>query len=73
MQGGQQEDAEEFFGFFIDTLEEELLALLKSISGSKPKQERDATEEEGWHEVGKKSKAIVTRAVSISSLMDALA
>jgi hypothetical protein len=32
MQGGHQEDAEEFFGFYLDTLEEELLAMLAAVS-----------------------------------------
>ncbi|KIM48550.1 hypothetical protein M413DRAFT_437769 [Hebeloma cylindrosporum] len=32
MRGGHQEDAEEFFGFYLDTLEEELLAMLASVS-----------------------------------------
>ncbi|KAF8625752.1 hypothetical protein AX17_006778 [Amanita inopinata Kibby_2008] len=33
MRGGQQEDAEEFFGFFLETLEEELLSLKESLTG----------------------------------------
>jgi len=35
-QGGHQEDAEEFFGFDLDELEEELLAMLAAGSASPP-------------------------------------
>ena len=67
VQGGQQEDAEEFFGFFLDTLEEEMLAISKSLTdGSQARssgQERNSTEGDDWLEVGKKNKAVVTRSV----------
>ncbi|KAH0583414.1 hypothetical protein H2248_009043 [Termitomyces sp. 'cryptogamus'] len=36
MRSGQQEDAEEFLGFFLDALEEELLAVVQALSGSPP-------------------------------------
>ena len=68
MQGGQQEDAEEFFGFFLDTIEEELLAISNSLKdGSQAKssvQKYDAVEGDGWMEVGKKNKPIIARSVS---------
>ena len=35
-QGGHQEDAEEFFGFYLDTLEEDLLAMFLAVSPSPP-------------------------------------
>ena len=35
IQDGQQQDAEEFFRLYLDTLDEELVALLASISGHK--------------------------------------
>ena len=36
IQSSHQEDAEEFFGFYIDTLEEELLAMLVAVSAPPP-------------------------------------
>ncbi|CAK5278168.1 unnamed protein product, partial [Mycena citricolor] len=66
MRGGHQEDAEEFLGFFLDTLEEELLA----VAGSSMKR-ADVVEEhveedavgDGWMEVGKKNRTVVTRTI----------
>ena len=71
LQGGHQEDAEEFFGFYLDTLEEELLVLLASINPSKPasathkmeEHEEETPSAKGWTEVGKRNKMILTRTV----------
>jgi len=71
VQGGHQEDAEEFFGFYLDTLEEELLSLLASINPSKPasaahkveEREEESQSVEGWTEVGKRNKMVLTRTV----------
>ncbi|KAL5490241.1 hypothetical protein ACEPAI_5074 [Sanghuangporus weigelae] len=65
MGGGQQEDAEEFFGFFLDSIEEELLAISRSLKdGSRPAgHDRDATDGDDWMEVGRKNKPIVARTV----------
>ncbi|KAJ2923184.1 hypothetical protein H1R20_g13912, partial [Candolleomyces eurysporus] len=66
MRGGQQEDAEEFLGFYLDTLEEELLSMLNSTQPSKPHvEETEAvpTKEDGWMEVGKKNRTVVTRTI----------
>ncbi|KAJ2915233.1 hypothetical protein MD484_g5175, partial [Candolleomyces efflorescens] len=66
MRGGQQEDAEEFLGFYLDTLEEELLSMLNSTQPSKPQVEETETvptKEEGWMEVGKKNRTVVTRTI----------
>lgn len=71
LQGGHQEDAEEFFGFYLDALEEELLALLASINPSKAVSATHMVEEreegpqsgEGWTEVGKRNRMILTRTV----------
>jgi ubiquitin carboxyl-terminal hydrolase 10 len=71
VQGGHQEDAEEFFGFYLDTLEEELLALLASANPSKPasaaykieEREEESQSAKGWTEVGKRNKMILTRSV----------
>ncbi|KZT71339.1 cysteine proteinase [Daedalea quercina L-15889] len=66
MIGGHQEDAEEFLGFFLDTLEEELLSLSLSLSPTATKPSEDAsvaTQDDGWYEVGKKNRAMITRTV----------
>ena len=63
-QGGHQEDAEEFLGFLLDALEDELLSITQS---SMPKAEESneavPTQDEGWLEVGKKNRQVVTRTV----------
>ncbi|KAI8982818.1 hypothetical protein BD414DRAFT_491218 [Trametes punicea] len=64
MIGGHQEDAEEFLGFFLDTLEEELLSISQSLL---PKEVAKAGVDEAqshdgeWLEVGKKNKTVTTR------------
>lgn len=70
MRGGHQEDAEEFFGFYLDTLEEELLSILSSLSPqpsqkvSKPLEEKEeVASEDGWLEVGKRNRTMVTRTI----------
>ncbi|KAF8163725.1 hypothetical protein B0H34DRAFT_650904 [Crassisporium funariophilum] len=74
MRGGHQEDAEEFFGFYLDTLEEELLSILHSINPpSRPKvaaaapveekEEAAPPEDDGWLEVGKRNRMVVTRTI----------
>ncbi|TFK36396.1 hypothetical protein BDQ12DRAFT_686826 [Crucibulum laeve] len=72
MRGGHQEDAEEFLGFYLDTLEEELLSLLHTIVPPPPKaapapveekEEAAPPEDDGWLEVGKKNRTVVTRTI----------
>ncbi|KAJ4478368.1 hypothetical protein J3R30DRAFT_3333394 [Lentinula aciculospora] len=87
MRGGQQEDAEEFLGFYLEGLEEELTALMETLNrerstvaegktkkkGVNSKQdtgveetEEDAppeSEQDGWMEVGKKNRTVVTRTI----------
>ncbi|KAI0247916.1 hypothetical protein BJV78DRAFT_1285139 [Lactifluus subvellereus] len=71
MRGGQQEDAEEFLGFYLDGLEEELLALLASSKPPQPtssapkveEREEESQSGEGWTEVGKRNKVVLTRTV----------
>ncbi|KAI0320712.1 hypothetical protein OF83DRAFT_1052586 [Amylostereum chailletii] len=70
MRGGHQEDAEEFFGFYLDTLEEELLSLSSTLNPKAqaplPKveeHEEETPHEEGWMEVGKRNKTVLTRTV----------
>ncbi|KAI0345391.1 cysteine proteinase [Trametopsis cervina] len=60
MVGGHQEDAEEFLGFFLDTLEEELLSL-SSSNHSKQAEEGVDQGGDGWLEVGKRNRAANTR------------
>ncbi|KIJ59679.1 hypothetical protein HYDPIDRAFT_177724 [Hydnomerulius pinastri MD-312] len=69
MRGGQQEDAEEFLGFYLDTLEEELLSISSSLSpkaenghANSEAQNGNAIQEDGlWLEVGKRNRTAVTR------------
>ncbi|KAI0748393.1 hypothetical protein C8Q80DRAFT_1171656 [Daedaleopsis nitida] len=64
MIGGYQEDAEEFLGFFLDTLEEELLSISQSLQQPKEAPQvanEEAPQDDGWMEVGKKNKAVMTR------------
>ncbi|KAK0211277.1 hypothetical protein DFS33DRAFT_1251525 [Desarmillaria ectypa] len=71
MRGGHQEDAEEFLGFYLDTLEEELLSILQSITpqnGSdgaliEEKEEAAPPQDDGWLEVGKRNRSVVTRTI----------
>ena len=77
MRGGQQEDAEEFLGFLLETLEEELVLLREEVTGRRhtPQQHRGPVEEKeeaapsedvGWQEVGKRNRTVVTRTVGLS-------
>ncbi|KAG2154115.1 hypothetical protein DEU56DRAFT_952327 [Suillus clintonianus] len=68
MRGGHQEDAEEFLGFYLDTLEEELLTLSSSLTNpnqASAHQTNNApannVQEEGWLEVGKRNRTVLTR------------
>ncbi|KIY71081.1 cysteine proteinase [Cylindrobasidium torrendii FP15055 ss-10] len=68
MRGGNQEDAEEFLGFYLDTLEEELLHManvLDPVEETAPaveEHEEDAPQaDDGWLEVGKKNRTVITR------------
>lgn len=67
-QGGHQEDAEEFLGFYLDTLEEELLSIASSLQskpsvGQAESPQGDAGEDGLWLEVGKRNRTAVTRTV----------
>ncbi|THU79480.1 cysteine proteinase [Dendrothele bispora CBS 962.96] len=92
MRGGHQEDAEEFFGFYLETLEEELLAIQNALTPPPPpppsshhgkggqnkagsvqtsssttaveeKEEEEPPEDDGWLEVGKRNRMVVTRTI----------
>ncbi|KAJ3086028.1 hypothetical protein HK102_013590, partial [Quaeritorhiza haematococci] len=58
---GRQEDAEEFLGFLLNGLHEELLALQKR--SGKPPQENNS--DDTWIEVGPKNKTMVTRRTEV--------
>ncbi|KAJ7827322.1 hypothetical protein B0H14DRAFT_3088382 [Mycena olivaceomarginata] len=75
MRGGHQEDAEEFLGFFLDTLEEELLAVAAGLSPEgnrhphrrrtgravvREREEAPPETEDGWLEV-KLAESPITR------------
>ncbi|KAJ7279682.1 hypothetical protein C8J57DRAFT_1125435 [Mycena rebaudengoi] len=73
MRGGHQEDAEEFLGFYLDTLEEELLSIISTLSPPRTKapaavveeleEEAPPETEDGWLEVGRKNRTVVTRTI----------
>ncbi|KAL4068204.1 cysteine proteinase [Scleroderma citrinum] len=70
MRGGHQEDAEEFLGFYLDTLEEELLSIASSLQSKTAEGQvhcessQDSAREDGpWLEVGKRNRTAVTRTV----------
>ena len=62
-------------GFYLDTLEDELLSLLTSVSPSPNSQslnhaevrEEEAPKEAGWMEVGRKNRIVITRTVWVYS------
>ncbi|KAJ6474718.1 hypothetical protein DFH09DRAFT_1217887, partial [Mycena vulgaris] len=62
--GGQREDAEELLEFFLDPLAEELLALAPAVvEAEEPPEAQD-----GWLEVGRKNRVVVTRTVKEAEL-----
>ncbi|KAJ7827342.1 hypothetical protein B0H14DRAFT_3720864 [Mycena olivaceomarginata] len=60
IRGGHQEDAEEFLGFFPDTLEDELS---RPLAYKSAKRRRPPETEKGWLEVGRKNRTVVMRTV----------
>jgi len=77
MRRGTQEDAEEFLGFFLETLSEEVAEIVRKeeeriakLSGKdKGKEKELPVEEEGWEEVGSKGRTATTRTVCHLSLL----
>lgn len=64
MRRGTQEDAEEFLGFFLETLHEELLGVLDREEQGKKAVAVGAVGGEDWLEVGSKGRTATTRTVS---------
>lgn len=69
-QQGSQEDAQEFLGFFLDALHEELFSAVEKSDGRGQKTEQFAQEAggDGWEEVGQKGRTATTRKVRQFSL-----
>ncbi|KAI8617877.1 hypothetical protein BC830DRAFT_1061995, partial [Chytriomyces sp. MP71] len=60
---GRQEDAEEFLGFLLDGLHEELLPTSSDVTGGSSS--KDTGGEDAWVEVGPKNKTATTRTTEI--------
>ncbi|KAJ3299167.1 hypothetical protein HK104_009849 [Borealophlyctis nickersoniae] len=62
---GRQEDAEEFLGFLIQGLHEELVVLRKQVTNGSSANALKTEEDGAWLEVGKKNKTAVSRTTEI--------
>ncbi|EEB07332.1 ubiquitin carboxy terminal hydrolase Ubp3 [Schizosaccharomyces japonicus yFS275] len=71
VQTGEQEDAEEFLNLFLDEMHEEFVRTGNLEKASSPNadavdKDKEDKEEEGWLEVGKKQKPVITRSATVS-------
>ncbi|KAH6697023.1 ubiquitin carboxyl-terminal hydrolase [Plectosphaerella plurivora] len=67
MRRGHQQDAQEFFGLLLQSLEDECSKVIGSAANGSNGEEADASGADGWLEVGSKQKAAVTRTSGASS------
>ncbi|KAJ1959782.1 hypothetical protein IWQ62_004481 [Dispira parvispora] len=63
---GRQEDAQEFMGYLLDGLHEEMLTIIRdSDAGEHGSTSADNSEDQGWVEVGKKNRIATTRTLTL--------
>ncbi|KAG9246439.1 putative ubiquitin C-terminal hydrolase [Calycina marina] len=66
MQQGHQQDAQEFLGFLLQTLDDECVKIMEAASPN-GSSESEPTSSGDWKEVGHKQKAAITRASGTST------
>ncbi|KAJ1658958.1 hypothetical protein IWQ61_001896 [Dispira simplex] len=68
---GRQEDAQEFMGYLLDGLHEEMLSIIRGSDASKGSENKstsalsDNSQDQGWLEVGKRNRIATTRTLTL--------